>query len=147
MEFIAITVTTYDWKVVVAAMGEGHSQCPSQPRETVALATHSVGGRDWVLHPGSAPGWVEDDFFDGGWVTIRRNDAAWLRLSSASSGTEVEATRLASGMWELALHLPIQADGTPYMGSYARIFLGATEGLRDEQLDYELLEAIELSFK
>jgi hypothetical protein len=133
-----------EWATVARALGEGHTNALpwSLVRDAlvahgfaasapfVAMATHSLGGREWrVTDPDEVPV-VEDRRNGGVWHILTGETALFLHLVSATSGSTVTAEREGDGIaaWTVTLTVPRHAEtGEPFRGQFASCFFDATE--------------------
>lgn len=92
------------------------------PLNTVALATHSVGEREFHLTEGAEAMYFADPTLEGGWYIFREEVVSSLRARSATSGSELIAEKIKADHWRLTLEVPVEEDGTPYEGMYSSLF-------------------------
>lgn len=100
--------------------------------EQAHMATNSIGGRDWTLEPGRTgtfrPSWGGD-----GWWAFDEEDVCRLELTSATSGSGIEATKKSPGVWTIRF---IQSSRDPtYRGGYFGLFAEA-EGVKNIDPEY-----------
>lgn len=95
----------------------------------IAIATHSMGGRTFGLFNGRTPLWFPDETFDAGWHVLTEDDATFVEVESASSGSNIYAARdTISKQWYLRLTVPV-VDDVPYQGCYWQAFHAAVSEL------------------
>lgn len=139
--FFCIFAEGCTWDEVVAACGcHSKSSPPTDEEErefeefkknhgslsnTIPIADHSWGGRDWTLKDGVSLGGVpyfEDSAFNGGWYYFREEDVDQIYVESATSGSSIQATLRDDGTWKMILSVPFEEGGEPYKGHYWNVF-------------------------
>lgn len=137
-----ITTATGPWEFAVMAVNAGHSTIaegwtrkdPSNDmtwnwtgdeKGPIYVATHSFGERFFIPNRWAEPGsiaLIEDDQFSGEWVLVTPENIGFIKLTSSTSKSFVEVRSLGSGIFEVTLGLPVNADGVVYRGHYAECF-------------------------
>jgi len=91
----------------------------------VFMATHSIGGRHWILEEGAQPAYFDEECFNGGWYVLREEEVKYLECQSATSSSTLWAEKQQDGFWNLSLEVPVGDDGQPYKGRYYKSFMTA----------------------
>lgn len=88
----------------------------------VFMATHSIGGRNWTVEEKREPAFFEEKSLNGGWYIFREEDVSYLECVSATSGSVLFAGKMAEGVWDLTLEVPVDENQVVYKGHYWKSF-------------------------